>query len=185
MTVHQFTLIVEGPDLQTEDHVDALLEAGCDDATVGRVGTTQYLDFDREAETLADAVLEATEAVETTIPGARVVHVEPDDLVTMAEIARRTGRSRESVRLLINGDRGPGRFPPPATHFKSRNRMWKWQEVAAWFADALDEESPESDPTTSAFVAAFNAGLRLRRAEARLDEADRQRIREFVEKRGA
>ena len=61
MTVHRFMLIVEGPNLQDEGHVDALFEAGCDDATVGRVGATQYLDFDREAETLADAVFEATD----------------------------------------------------------------------------------------------------------------------------
>ena len=179
MTVHQFTLIVEGPNLQADSRIDALFDAGCDDATVGRVGVTQYLDFDREAETVADAVFEATEAIEAAVPGARVVHVEPDGLVTMAEVAKRTGRTRESVRLLINGERGPGGFPPPATHFKSRNRMWEWQQVAAWFADALDEPL-EADSTTSGFIAAFNAGLRLRRAEDKLDEADRRRIRELV-----
>ncbi|MGH8937421.1 MAG: hypothetical protein ACRDXD_14355 [Acidimicrobiia bacterium] len=49
MTTHQFTLIVDGPDLQDEARAQALFEAGCGDATVGRVGTLQYLDFDREA----------------------------------------------------------------------------------------------------------------------------------------
>ena len=126
MTAHRFMLIVEGPDLQDGVHVDALFEAGCDDATVGRVGATQYLDFDREAETLANAVFEAAEAIEAAVPEARVVHLGPDDLVTMSDIAERTGRTRESVRLLINGERGPGGFPAPATHLKSRNRMWEW-----------------------------------------------------------
>ena len=55
MTAHEFTLIVEGPDLQAESLVETLFEAGLDDATLGRVGAIQYLDFDREAESFADA----------------------------------------------------------------------------------------------------------------------------------
>lgn len=180
MNIHQFTLIVEGADLQAEEHIDALFAAGCDDATAGRIGTTQYMDFDREAETLADAVFGATEAIEGAVPQARVVHVEPDDLVTMAEIADRVGRTRESVRLLINGERGPGGFPPPATHFKHRNRMWRWHDVEAWFVDALGEKLPDGDPAASEFLAAFNAGLKLRRAEDKLDLAQRRRIRALV-----
>ena len=159
MSTHEFTLIVEGPDLQDESHVDALFEAGFDDATIGRVGSIQYLDFDREAESFADAVLSATETLELAVPGARVVHLEPDDLVTMSEIAERVGRTRESVRLLISGDRGPGRFPSPATHFRSRQRMWRWQGVAAWFAVSLGEPQLVGDPGRAQFITAFNAGL--------------------------
>ena len=36
MPAFTFTLIVTGLDLQTQDRVDALFEAGCDDALVGR-----------------------------------------------------------------------------------------------------------------------------------------------------
>jgi hypothetical protein len=180
MKSHRFILVVEGSDLQADSALDALFEAGCDDATVGRLAATQYLDFDREAETLADAVFEATEAVESAVPEARVVHLEPDELVTMAEIARRTGRSREGVRLLIHGERGPGGFPPPATHFRSRNRMWEWSAVASWFSASLGEDvasDPAEDPD---FVTAFNAGLKLRRSAGRLDPTERRRIRELV-----
>jgi len=180
MTTHQFTLIVDGPDLQHEAHVNALFEAGCDDATVGRMGAIQYLDFDRETESFADAVLGATEEIENAGLGARVVHLEPDDLVTMAEIAERTGRTRESVRLLISGQRGPGRFPTPATHFKNRRRMWKWQEVAAWFSEALGEPQAIGDPRNSRFITAFNAGLSWRQVEDQLPDADRRRIRQLV-----
>jgi hypothetical protein len=179
LTSHQFTLIVEGPDLQDEANIDALFEAGCDDATVGRVGLIQYLDFDREAGTFADAVFEATGAVESAVSGARVVHLEPDDLVTMAEIAERTGRTRESVRLLVSGERGPGGFPAPATHFKSRQRMWRWHEVASWFAQELAEPSID-DPDRAQFVTAFNAGLSWRAVHDRLPAADRSRIRKLV-----
>lgn len=173
-------MIVEGPDLQAEAAIDALFEAGCDDATVGWAGPVQYLDFDREAETLAEAVFEATDAVESAVDGIRVVHVEPDELVTMAEIAARTGRSRESVRLLIHGDRGPGDFPAPATHFRSRNRMWDWRAVAAWFAEALGEETDSQIHEDSNFITAFNAGLKLRGSAERLDEIEQRLIRKLV-----
>jgi hypothetical protein len=83
MKHYRFILVVEGPHFQAEPAMDALFQAGCDDAAVGRVGAVQYLDFDREAETLATAVAEATESVENAVPEARVVHLEPDELVTM------------------------------------------------------------------------------------------------------
>jgi hypothetical protein len=180
MTTYQFTLIVEGPDLQDPNHTDALFEAGCDDATVGRVGAVQYLDFDRDSKSLADAVFEATEAIEMAVPKARVVHLEPDDLVTMADIANRTDRTRESVRLLIAGERGPGGFPAPVTHFKRRQRMWRWQEVAVWFAQALDEPQSVGDPGTAQFITAFNAGLTWREVDKQLAPAERRRIRKLV-----
>jgi hypothetical protein len=59
--------------------------------------------------------LAAVDQVES-IQGLRVMRVEPDDIVTMAEIADRSDRTRESVRLLIAGQRGPGGFPRPMSH---------------------------------------------------------------------
>lgn len=182
MAVYTFTLIVEGPDFQSEVNAAALFDAGCDDALVGRVGTLQYIDFDREARSLSDAVFSATEAVEHAVPGAAVVHLEPDDLVSMTEIAERTERTRESVRLLISGERGPGGFPPAATHFKMRNRMWEWHAVALWFAISLGEERFTTNAVDSNFVAAFNAGLRLRRAKQGLTDDDRDRIERLASK---
>jgi hypothetical protein len=185
MTSHQFTLIVEGTDLEDEAVLDALFEAGCDDATVGRIGATQYLDFDREAETLADAVIEATEAIESAIPGARVVHLDPDELVSMAEIAERIDRTRESVRLLIKGDRGPGGFPAPATHFKTRNPLWSWTDVVTWLATtdphfAQRESYVAQDAEKAPFVAAFNATLRFRAVNKRLPASERKRLQKLA-----
>jgi len=180
MTAHEFTLIVEGPDLQDEPHVDALFETGFDDATIARVGSIQYLDFDREAESFADAVFTATENLESAVPGIRVVHLEPDDLVTMSEIAERVGRTRESVRLLISGDRGPGWFPAPATHFRRRQRMWRWQEVAIWFAEKLGEPQVVGDPGRAQFITAFNAGLKWRESGDTLLSQEQRRIQRLV-----
>jgi len=180
MKAYQFTLIVDGPDLQEEAHLALLDGAGCDDATVGRIGAVQYLDFERVADSFADAVFSATEAIESSGLDLCVVRLEPDDLLTMADIAARTNRTRESVRLLSCGERGPGGFPAPATHFRSRRRMWRWQEVSVWFAEAL-AEPPDSDALPDAdFVTAFNASLSWRRVDARLSDQDRHRLRTLV-----
>lgn len=125
MTAHESTLIVEGPDLQHESIIESLYQAGFDDAAVGRVGSIQYLDFGREADSFADAMFSAMEDVESAVLGVRVVRLEPDDLVAMSEIAERVGRTLQSVRLLVSGDRGPGGFPAPATFFPGRQRMWR------------------------------------------------------------
>ena len=55
MATFHFTLIVNGPDLQDDSHIDALFEAGCDDATVGNSDGVQYVDFDREASNFDQA----------------------------------------------------------------------------------------------------------------------------------
>lgn len=67
MTIHTFTLIVDGSDLQAGELVDDVLEAGCDDALIGRSGGIQFANFDREAVTLRDAVLSAVAELESIV----------------------------------------------------------------------------------------------------------------------
>lgn len=156
MTEQEFTLVIDG-DLADESTARALFEAGCDDATFGVVDGVGYGEFLREAPSFAAAVLSAIDQVES-IHGLRVMRVEPDDIVTMAEIADRLDRTRESVRLLITGQRGPGGFPRPMSHSRARGRLWRWSDVADWLGQ-LDPEQRES----AHFVAALNAALELRR----------------------
>jgi len=81
-----------------------------------------------------DAVISAVQTIEKAGVGARVVRIEPDDLVTIADVARRMKRTNESVRLLIRGERGPGGFPAPATRVGAgRSRIWRWSDVVEWF----------------------------------------------------
>jgi hypothetical protein len=170
---YEFTLLVAGPDLQTDEALNALAEIGCDDATVGSSGGVQHMDFDREASSYLAAVLSAINDVERAVPGARVVRVLPDEYVSLAEIAERTHRTRESVRLLSIGERGPGRFPPPAAREAGRNKLWRWTEVAAWFAGALEDDVPLGPPAH----AAANAILDLRSSTSDLGLADLTLVR--------
>jgi hypothetical protein len=173
MTSYEFTLLVEGADLQTDESQDALFEAGCDDATIGMAAGVQYLRFDRQARSLADALVSAITAVEQAVPGVRVVRVAPDDYVTLAEIGKRTGRTRESVRLLATGDRGPGDFPSPAARAEQRNKLWRWAEVARWFTDRLGEAVPDMP---DAALPAVNGLLQAQAALAQLDAVDRDTV---------
>ena len=159
MPIHHFTLILDGPDAQNETTVDALFEAGCDDALVGRAEGIQYVEFDREAARLGDAVLSAVADVEK-VPGLTVARIADAGLVAMADIARRLGRSREGVRLLVTGARGPGGFPPPVTDPRGRYRLWRWFDVERWIATHLEKEAASSDDDV---LAAINASLELRR----------------------
>jgi len=170
MSEHQFTLVITG-DLESAEPIDALFEAGCDDATFGTVDHVGYGDFIRESPSLGEAVRSAIQEVES-VGDLRVVRVEPDDLVTMNEIAERMGRSRESVRLLIKGARGPGGFPPPVSHLKARSRLWRWSEVAVW-----SERLPEAvDPRSAALIAMVNAALVLRENASRVRSEDRELV---------
>ena len=176
MPLHHFTLIVDGRDVQQEEMIDALFEAGCDDGLVGRAEGIQYIEFDREAARLDDAILSAVADVEK-IPGVTVARIADAGLVSMADIALRIGRTREGVRLLITGARGPGGFPPPVTDPRSRYRLWRWSEVERWITACLGKKVASSDDDV---LAAINASLELRRHGRRLHPTRQTMLRELA-----
>jgi hypothetical protein len=90
------------------------------------------LEFTRSAESLHQALSSAMADVARSGTNLRVLRVEPDELVTVAEIARRIGQSRESVRLYALGRRGPGNFPPPLTGATQKTALYRWSDVATW-----------------------------------------------------
>jgi hypothetical protein len=84
VAVFSFTLTIEGADVLTDDALDALYEAGCDDATFGVANGVQTGEFDREAPDFAEAVATAIKAIETTVLGARVIEVHRERTVGAA-----------------------------------------------------------------------------------------------------
>ena len=84
MTQFSFTLTIEGADVMTDAAQGALFEAGCDDATFGISNGVQTAEFDREASDFADAVASAIKAVESAVPGSRVVHIDREQDVAAA-----------------------------------------------------------------------------------------------------
>lgn len=168
MAEHNFTLTIQGT--YADAVLDALFEAGCDDATISHKGDLLFAEFDREADSLLDAVLTAIADVES-VEGLTVLHVDPDDLVWASEIAERVGRTRQSVDQLIKGQRGPGGFPAPASH-ATRNPLWRWPEVEAWFERY---EGRPADTERAAVLGAVNGALQARHS-ARGSQDEKQLV---------
>jgi hypothetical protein len=167
--VFDFTLILEGVGTLNEEGVNALFEAGCDDALPAMRNGVAFLEFSREAVSFDEAVLSAIRNVEKA--GFPVARVEPDDFVNMSEIARRLKRTRESIRQLISGVRGPGGFPPPLARVRQRSPLWRWTEVLQWVQKTRERkpakpsrlQERENQLLASRFVASVNDLLDLRR----------------------
>jgi len=174
---YTFVLLLQGGN--PLEHLDALFEAGCDDAVFGRRNGVYFAEFDREAADFPEAVETAIQQVERAVLALSVVRVEPDELVNASAIAERMGRTRESIRLLVEHRRGPGDFPPPVTWVASKHPLWRWSLVAQWFADRLGESTETT--TRSAFLAACNAALEVRNYTPRLSQPkEREVVRRIV-----
>jgi len=130
-----FTLILSGVDAVDSQLEDALFEAGCDDATISTRFGCVYVTFARQATSMLEAVLSAINDIEGANTKAEVLRVDDCSLVTQAEIARKCGRSRQVIQLYINGQRGPGKFPPPACRVIDRQPLWDWCEVSQWLVE--------------------------------------------------
>ena len=138
MALWRFTLVLSGRDATEGDAIDQLLDAGCDDATFGWSMGAQEAGFDREADSLEEAVRTAVLAVES-VEGLEVTRLLDDSTVTEAEIAAYSGREVAEIRALIDGRNGPGGFPEPYSLPDDPAREWAWVDVSAWFADSLGE----------------------------------------------
>lgn len=130
MSGQEFTLVIDRQ--ISDEEVDALFDAGCDDAMPVIGSGRTLLHFVREGTSLALTLVSAVRDVEAA--GLVVAGVDSDDTVSLTEIAARTGRTHESVRLLSQGKRGPAGFPAPLTRPDERLTLWSWTAVRPWFA---------------------------------------------------
>lgn len=156
---HEFVLVLSGVTDLSAAVMDALFEAGCDDATpcvrLGRV----YLTFVRTASSLRDAVLSAIRDVLRARIGASVLRVDDCNLASQADIARRIKRTRQQVGQYVSGKRGPGNFPAPVCDLTEGHPLWMWCEVSYWLWEngIVGEDVLEA----SRVVAAINSALEL------------------------
>jgi hypothetical protein len=129
MKTYEFSVIASGLDPSAEDFESRFYDAGCDDATVSFQKGRIILDFAREADRIEGAIASAVEAVMAA--GAKIDRVEPDPLVSLSEIASRTGMSRAAMTQYSKGQRGKG-FPAPVARVTSDSPLWDWAVVARW-----------------------------------------------------
>jgi hypothetical protein len=134
MMEYEFILKYALPDENADasQYLDAIFEAGCDDATIGTGKTGAIaLEFVREAASADEAVLSAIADVKKAIPDAKLIEVSPD-LVTPTEIASVIGCSRQNIQKIIANPKK--RFPNPI-HQSSAGGIWHLEPVLRWFME--------------------------------------------------
>jgi hypothetical protein len=174
--LHNFTFILGPEEILTEEASDRLYEQ-FDDVLIGGRNGQAFIEYDREAPSLVDAVIAALHDLERTT-GFRVLRVEPDELVSLSAIAARVGRSVESIRLLSEGKRGPGGFPAPVAHIDAKTRLWDWSAVCAWWNENIGDAGPVA--RGAQFLAALNDILDARARKPHLAPSEKRALAELA-----
>jgi hypothetical protein len=129
MKTHEFTIVASGLDPEIDGYEDRFFEAGCDDATLSFQKGVIIAEFAREAVSFSKAIATAYEDILKT--GAKIERVEPDYLVSLSDIAERSGLTRQAISLYAKAERGSG-FPNPVARVTSNSPLWDWLEVTEW-----------------------------------------------------
>jgi len=161
-----FTLPDPGSD--PERYLDALYEAGCDDAAVG-VGQRGMigLDFTRAARSAEDALHSAGANVRAAIPGATLVQAGPD-LVGLTQMAEIFGFSRQNMRKYAMGLSGAReKFPAPVV--LGDPSLWHLAEIVVWLRLNTAVQPPDEVLAVSKAAAKMNF------------EVERQRLKKILE----
>ncbi|MFZ1361599.1 MAG: hypothetical protein WAS05_01510 [Candidatus Nanopelagicales bacterium] len=168
---NQFTLVLNRE--PTDVELDLLYELGCHDASIESGLGHGLAHFDREGDT-ASAVVSAIDQVESAGLKVRRVETEPD-YVTLKEIAERTGRTYESIRLISQGKRGNG-FPAPVSPHIA---VWRWRDVV----DVLDiQEEVQPQERLHAVAAVVNGQLAIQQAMPHLARKDLTALQDWLPK---
>ena len=136
MTEYEFTLTFTLPDAQDDpvQHLDALFDAGCDDAVVG-TGTsgTISLEFNRDADSATNAIDSAIHDVMGAIPGASLIEAKPD-MVGLTDVGEILDCSRQNIRKYAVGY---PIFPRPA--ITGKFHLWHLWEIAEFDKFSIPE----------------------------------------------
>jgi predicted DNA-binding transcriptional regulator AlpA len=154
MKTFEFSIIASGIDPNADDFGDRFYDAGCDDALVAYQKGHIILDFAREASSIDEALASAIENVRAA--GAAVDRIEPDPLVSLADIAERAGLTRAAITNYFKGSRGKN-FPAPVAKVTSDSPLWDWADVAHWMAS--NEKVPVEASIEASVLKEANAAI--------------------------
>jgi transcriptional regulator with XRE-family HTH domain len=172
MSPYEFSIIASGLDPRADDFETRFYNAGCDDATISFQKGHIIVDFSREADSIAAAISSALECVQKA--GAHVDRVEPDPLVSLSDIAARTGLTRAAITQYAKGQRGEN-FPSPVARVTSDTSLYDWSKVAAWL---FEHEKLSRDKAIEA-EAVKAANEAIARRETNLKETIQKRLEEY------
>ena len=163
MKKFEFSIVASGLDPEAEDFEQRFYDAGCDDAAIAFQKGHIIVDFTREAKSISEAIVTAVQNVQAA--GARVDRIEPDPLVSLSDIAARTGMTRAAMTQYSKGQRAKN-FPAPVARVTSDSPLWDWATVAKWLFH--HDKLSRDEAMEAAAVRAANAAIASR--AARLEE---------------
>lgn len=152
MNTYAVSVIVEGFDMDSE-YQNAGLECLSYDAIVSSTAGLTIVDADVDAASEVDAILQLISDLRSL--NVTVVRLDAM-LVSVSEVADRTGVSRETARLWATGQRRDG-FPAPFTVVGS-SLYWAWSDVVEWATSegiACEGATPVSYVVVESFNGAF------------------------------
>lgn len=120
--------VVPSLDIISDDVIEQLGDAGCDDALIG-VGQSGRiaLEFVRLSDSARGAILSAIRDVRRVLPDAELIEVMPD-VVGLTDVAEMVGCSRQNMRkLLVNG----GAHGPAPIH-EGAPTLWHLAPLLHW-----------------------------------------------------
>lgn len=186
MELYNFTLFLAGVQSKTAGLADALYDCGCDDGLLCYCGSSVYVEFDREAGSLHQAIKSAVYNIENAGIGAFAVSVD-SALVGLNDIAELSGLTRQAITLLKNGSRGKGDFPDPVQRISGYPPLWDWSKVADWQNNCdrlgkIDESIREMLIINAKTLSKWNLALRLRASQSLEDIDGIEEIAHFLPK---
>jgi len=156
MKTHEFTIIASGITPEAEDFDNRFYDAGCDDATLSFQKGLVILEFDREAPSFSNAV--QTAYADVLKVGVKIERIEPDNLVSLTDIAERCGMTKQAISLYAKAERGSG-FPNPVARVTSPSPLWDWFTVADWLFK--NEKLPKEEVVRAKIVKEANLHLEM------------------------
>jgi hypothetical protein len=134
--IFEFTLNIAGVAIHSNEDLecvsDALYGGACADAFIGSVDEAMFIEFEREAESLQAAIIQAIKDVESTSGFELVVKSIDGDYVSLGEAANYLGVKKSTLSKYKKGNFGGGGFPSPARKASKKDPLWQLWEIAEW-----------------------------------------------------
>lgn len=139
MNIYDFTLVLSGVSLKTEDLEDRLYEANCDDALLCFCGDTPYLEFSRKANDAESAIASALK--DLAAGHFEVASIQEVGYVTVSGAAAMANIKKSTFDHYAKGRRGKG-FPAPRYGLQTGTPLYYWPAIAQWLSD--NKKAPET-----------------------------------------
>lgn len=129
MNTYEFTVVIAGVDLASDDLEDKIFEAGCDDALLCFCGETPYLEFVRNSDNAESAI--STALADLAKAEFHLTSIQEAGYVTVSGAAAMAGIKKGTLDHYAKGRRGRG-FPAPRFGLQTGTPLYWWPEIAEW-----------------------------------------------------